>query len=60
MLRSSTFGLALLVVAGNSLAQTDFDVLTSNLSVWDQDDWTLTATQYVPGQYQSRMSLANG
>lgn len=32
----------------------------ANISSWNQDDWTLTAHQYVPGQYQSRISLANG
>lgn len=33
---------------------------TANLSSWNQNDWTLTAHKYVPGEYQSRISLANG
>ncbi|KAE8448089.1 hypothetical protein EG329_009854 [Mollisiaceae sp. DMI_Dod_QoI] len=39
---------------------TDFSVTTSGIYSWDQSDWSLTATKLIPGQYQSRMSLANG
>lgn len=41
-------------------AQTDFSVTTSGLSIWNQSSWSLTTEEYVPGQYQSRISLANG
>ncbi|KAH8669175.1 glycosyl hydrolase family 65 central catalytic domain-containing protein [Xylariales sp. PMI_506] len=41
-------------------ATPDFSVTTGNLSVWDQTDWSLTATEYVPGYFQSRLALANG
>lgn len=41
------------------LAATDFSV-TAGLSSWNQSDWSLTTTTYIPGQYQSRLSLANG
>jgi hypothetical protein len=41
-------------------AATDFSVETSNLSTWNQSDWSLTTNTYLPGQYQSRLSLANG
>ncbi|TQS32889.1 hypothetical protein Golomagni_06782, partial [Golovinomyces magnicellulatus] len=40
-------------------ASIDFST-NANLSSWDQDNWTLTTHHYVPGQYQSRISLANG
>ena len=42
------------------LAKTDFSVSTGNLSAWNQSDWSLTTNTYLPGQYQSRLSLANG
>lgn len=38
---------------------TDFSV-NAGLSTWNQSDWSLTTTSYIPGQYQSRLSLANG
>ncbi|KAF7908370.1 uncharacterized protein EAF01_004125 [Botrytis porri] len=38
---------------------TDFSV-NAGLSTWNQSDWSLTTTTYIPGQYQSRLSLANG
>ncbi|CZR59855.1 probable ATH1 Acid trehalase, vacuolar [Phialocephala subalpina] len=41
-------------------AATDFSVTGSGIYEWNQSDWSLTATKYIPGQYQSRMSLANG
>ncbi|QSZ36769.1 hypothetical protein DSL72_006652 [Monilinia vaccinii-corymbosi] len=42
-----------------ALAATDFSV-AAGLSTWNQSDWSLTTTTYIPGQYQSRLSLANG
>ncbi|ESZ98511.1 glycoside hydrolase family 65 protein [Sclerotinia borealis F-4128] len=41
------------------LSATDFSV-SAGLSTWNQSDWSLTTTKYIPGQYQSRLSLANG
>jgi hypothetical protein len=41
-------------------AQTDFAVTSADLYSWDQSDWSLTTKRFVPGQYQSRISLANG
>ena len=29
-------------------------------TTWDDENWTITTTDLVQGQYQSRMSLANG
>lgn len=49
-----------LAVAAPALAQTDFSVITSGLSTWNQKEWSLTATKFVPGQFQSRISLSNG
>jgi len=40
-------------------ADTDFST-TSGIVTWDQADWSLTANTYIPGQYQARVSLANG
>lgn len=47
------------VLSCPALAQTDFST-TSGISTWNQQDWSLTATKFIPGQYQSRVSLANG
>lgn len=42
-------------------AQTDFSITNTHItSEWNQTDWSLTTPDYVPGLYQSRMSLANG
>ncbi|KAI9743112.1 MAG: hypothetical protein M1818_003407 [Claussenomyces sp. TS43310] len=38
----------------------DFSIVTANLSNWNQSDWSLTTDYYLPAQYQSRISLANG
>ncbi|UNI19507.1 Alpha,alpha-trehalase [Purpureocillium takamizusanense] len=38
----------------------DFSVTTGNLSTWNQSDWSITAHQFVPGHYQSRLGLSNG
>ena len=43
-----------------ALAQTDFSVTSSGIYAWNQSDWSLTTTRFTPGQYQSRLSLANG
>ncbi|EKD13683.1 uncharacterized protein L3040_005693 [Drepanopeziza brunnea f. sp. 'multigermtubi'] len=40
-------------------AYTDFAV-TGNISEWNQADWSLSTTRFEAGQFQSRMSLANG
>ncbi|TAQ88312.1 hypothetical protein B7494_g3361 [Chlorociboria aeruginascens] len=42
------------------IAETDFSVTTGGLSTWNQSEWSLTATTFIPGQYQARISLANG
>ena len=42
-----------------AVADTDFST-TSGIVKWDQADWSLTANTYIPGQYQARVSLANG
>ncbi|KAL3424541.1 acid trehalase [Phlyctema vagabunda] len=41
-------------------AQTDFSVVTGELSTWNQSDWSLTSTVLTQGQYQARLSLSNG
>ncbi|KAF7870317.1 hypothetical protein EAF04_004063 [Stromatinia cepivora] len=41
------------------VAATDFSI-SAGLSTWNQDDWSLTTTTFIPGHYQSRLSLANG
>lgn len=41
-------------------AQTDFAVTSPDIYSWNQSDWSLTTRRFVPGQYQSRISLANG
>ena len=51
---------AALLLSLRALADTDFSVTTAGLSTWNQSEWSLTATTYVPGQYQARVSLANG
>jgi hypothetical protein len=39
----------------------DFSITNTNVSaVWNQTDWSLTTVDYVPAQYQSRISLSNG
>ena len=38
----------------------DFSVTTGNLSTWNQSDWSITAHQFIPGHYQSRLGLSNG
>jgi hypothetical protein len=41
--------------------QTDFSITNTNVSaVWNQTEWSLTTVDYVPAQYQSRISLSNG
>jgi hypothetical protein len=52
--------LLLLFLSAIAKAQTDFSVINQENYEWGQDDWSLTTTRFVPGQYQSRMSLANG
>jgi hypothetical protein len=49
----------LLLLRFPALAQTDFST-TSGLSTWNQSEWSLTATRFIPGQFQARASLANG
>ncbi|PVH84540.1 carbohydrate-binding module family 32 protein [Cadophora sp. DSE1049] len=49
---------ALVFCAGVS-AVTDFSP-SSGISDWDQSDWSLTANTFIPGQFQSRLSLSNG
>ncbi|KUJ11837.1 glycoside hydrolase family 65 protein [Mollisia scopiformis] len=51
---------ALLLLDLGVQAATDFSVTTSGIYSWNQSDWSLTATKFIPGQFQSRMSLANG
>jgi hypothetical protein len=55
----AALALPLQLLSVHVLAQTDFST-TSGISTWDQSDWSLTASQYIPGQYQARVSLANG
>jgi hypothetical protein len=56
----TTLLLAFLVLSFGAQAQTDFSVTTTSNYAWNQTEWSLTTTKFVPGQYQSRMSLANG
>ncbi|KAH8820869.1 glycoside hydrolase family 65 protein [Xylogone sp. PMI_703] len=46
--------------ATRALAQTDFSVVNGGLSTWNQSEWSLTTDKFVPGHYQSRISLSNG
>jgi hypothetical protein len=52
--------LLLVGLAVCALAQRSFYVVDSDDSTWNQQDWTLSTTEYIPAQYQTRMSLANG
>lgn len=46
---------------GQNQVPYDFSITHTNMtSMWNQADWTLTTTDFVPLNYQSRMSLANG
>jgi hypothetical protein len=39
----------------------DFGVFAENpLSVWDDEELTLTTKSFIPGEYRARMGLANG
>ncbi|KAM3075170.1 alpha,alpha-trehalase ath1 [Clarireedia jacksonii] len=51
--------LALCLLPLRVLAATDFSV-SAGLATWNQTDWSLTTNTFIPGQYQSRLSLANG
>ncbi|KAG9242852.1 glycoside hydrolase family 65 protein [Calycina marina] len=51
--------LAVLVTVSSARADTDFST-TSGLVSWNQKNWSLTTNTYIPGQYQARVSLANG
>lgn len=64
-MRGTLFG-GLLLAAG-ALAQPefphrDFYVVNEGMkdSTWDHENWTLSTNMFVPAQYQTRMSLANG
>jgi hypothetical protein len=46
--------------SAGSTGPVDLSVVTSNLSSWNQSDWSLTTNTYLPGQYQTRLSLGNG
>jgi len=42
-------------------AQTDpFAVIVLENYDWNNTEWSLTTPQYLPGQYQARIHLANG
>jgi hypothetical protein len=56
---ATTAAAAAALLSGHALAQTDFST-TSGISTWSQKDWSLTATKFIPGQFQSRVSLSNG
>ncbi len=58
--RLLTASLSCLFLLPPACAQTDFSVTTSGISKWDQNGWVLSTNSYLPGQYQSRLSLANG
>jgi len=55
-----TFLLAALVLSLGIQAQTDFSVTTTSNYAWNHSEWSLSTTRFIPGQYQSRISLANG
>ncbi|KAH8685776.1 glycoside hydrolase family 65 protein [Tricladium varicosporioides] len=52
--------LSTLLLSSRALASTDFSVTTTSNYAWNQSTWTLTSNRYIPGQYQARLSLANG
>jgi hypothetical protein len=56
----TTFLLACLMLSLGALAQTDFSVTTTSNYAWNQTEWSLATTKFIPGQYQARISLANG
>jgi hypothetical protein len=56
----TTLLLAVLALGLGAQAQTDFSVTTTSNYEWNQTEWSLTTTKFIPGQYQSRISLANG
>jgi hypothetical protein len=49
-----------LLLSFGAHAQTDFAVTSTDIYTWNQTEWSLTTTRFTPGQYQSRISLANG
>lgn len=51
---------ALLSIVGTVVAQTDFSVTNKDNYNWNQTEWSLATTNFNPGQFQSRISLANG
>jgi hypothetical protein len=53
-------GILLLSSTFDALAQTDFSVTSADIYSWNQTEWSLTTKRFVPGQFQSRISLANG
>jgi hypothetical protein len=55
----SRLALAALLGSWLACAHTDFSP-SSNISTWKQSEWSLTASKFIPGQYQARVSLANG
>jgi len=44
---------------GASAGDFDFSV-GKGVEVWNQTEWSLSTKMYIPGQFQSRLSLANG
>ncbi|RDL37525.1 putative ATH1 Acid trehalase, vacuolar [Venustampulla echinocandica] len=52
--------LTVLLTSFQTRAQDDFSVTSTDNYQWSQADWSLTTTRFTPGQYQSRLSLANG
>jgi hypothetical protein len=52
--------LAALMLSFGAQAQTDFSVTTTSNYTWNQSEWSLATTNFIPGQFQSRISLANG
>ncbi|KAG9239654.1 glycoside hydrolase family 65 protein [Amylocarpus encephaloides] len=53
----------LLLLDNGVVAQTpfsSFDVTNENNWDWDDRNWALSTHQYIPGHYQTRLSLANG
>lgn len=59
MMLSLSFLLLLLLLLQVVTAQSDFSV-TSDGYEWEQSEWKLSTTKFVPGRYQSRLGLANG
>jgi hypothetical protein len=57
---STTAGLFALAKLANGQAQPEFSVTDVDNFAWNQSEWSLTGTNFIPNRWQARLSLANG